>query len=119
MKVLLSFIIARWKEVGWITPLPTLDRHIEHIAVGALTVLFFLAIGASWFIAALTAALLFAFIEIPTGLWKNNWRDSMFDLLQYQFHWVLFLAYNSWWILAAVYLVVWLAAYVYMLLEGW
>lgn len=119
MKRIWFEMLRRWRELDWMPPFPNLDRHIEHIAGGCAMVLFFLALGAQWDIAALTVTLITLTIEGTTALVKGNLRDSSFDFVQYQAHWMLFFLHYNLTIFAAMYFILWLAAYTYMLIERW
>lgn len=116
---MLDRIIQRWKALDWMPPLPNLDRHLEHIGGGASVLAVGLAAGLPWLVAAFISTGVFAIVEGLTMYFKHNYKDSIFDYVQYLFHWLLFFAHNGWWILAGVYLAVWLAAYIYMLLNKW
>lgn len=92
MKKLMAAIIAEWKLVVWVPLLPTLDRHLEHIAGGGLLVLIFLSFGAPWLMAAWLSTAVAFLIEFTTAVVKKNWKDSTFDFVQYQFHWPFYFA---------------------------
>ena len=96
---LFTAIYNRWNVVGWIPPLNTLQHHATHMCGGGMVVLIFIAFGTEWYDAALWSSSIFALVEFVTGFIRNNWPDSIFDFVQYLFHWPFYFAHvGQWWV---------------------
>lgn len=110
-------IVAKWKEVGWVPPLPTLDRHLEHILGGMAFAWIALQFGVEPLGCCFFSTAVSLLIEGLTALSKGNWKDSTCDFLQYQLVWVVYCLpdFGLFFGALAVYLIVYFA----LLLRGW
>lgn len=145
MKAFIDKIFYQWSRPRWQPRTLNLDRHIEHIAGGmAIAFLRLLVwIGYGWHMnIALTYEQLFRWVEssvffalvvafiieggtvlvkrlISKKAFDENWRDSIFDFVQYCCVVVfLFVVYWQWGLVGLLFLL-WLACYFTLLLWGW
>jgi hypothetical protein len=119
MTNLINKILNKWRVVGWITPLPTLDRHLEHITGGVAVAAIFAALGMPLIDAAVASTLLFASVEGITAIIRKNYTDCAFDFLQYSFQWFIYLLAVGNYPLALSFIILWGWGYFSMLLEDW
>ena len=108
-------VIAKWKITPWQPPLPTLDDHLKHIGGGVLVAAIFMAFGVDPVVAVCFSTIIFATVESVTTVLDHNIHDSMFDLTQYLFQWVLLATYGSL-SFGLVAMVIWLILYFAQLL---
>ena len=86
-----SRILDIWARSIWTASYPTLIHHLLHITGGTAVVFLLLVFGVDRLLAHILSTLLFLIVESITTIIRNNFADSLFDWVQYQAHWIVFL----------------------------
>ena len=110
-------VVDKWKQVGWVPPYPTLDRHLEHLLGGMAFALIASRFGVEPLGCCLIATAIALAIEGLTAIKKGNWKDSIFDFYQYNLVWVVYLLPDF--VAFGIALVCYFIVYSMMLLWDW